>query len=97
MPQRSQRHRQEFQGQAMRINSLSPSTGVQSTQITLQVLGSNFRSGDVIVWNGSPVTTSFVSTAQLNATLTLPATPGAIPVMVRRGSVDTNQVTFTVT
>ncbi len=50
------------------ITSLSPSSAVAgSVSLTLTVNGANFISGSVITWNGSPLTTFFVSPTQLTA------------------------------
>ena len=53
--------------------SISPtSTTAGSAQFTLTVNGTNFVTGSVVDWNGSPRTTSFISANQLTATI--PAT-----------------------
>jgi hypothetical protein len=50
------------------ITSLSPSTvNAGSAAFTLTVYGSNFVSGAVVDWNGSPLTTTFVNASQLTA------------------------------
>ncbi len=49
------------------INSLNPGSGRTSTAILLTVSGSNFVSGSVINWGGSPRATTFSSTGQLTA------------------------------
>ncbi len=52
------------------ITSLSPSSAVAAGPgFSLTVNGSNFVSGSVVNWNGSPRTTSFVSSTQLTATI----------------------------
>lgn len=54
------------------ISSLSPSSATAGgAAFTLTVNGSNFVSGAVVRWNGSNRTTTFVSTAQLTAQITL--------------------------
>jgi uncharacterized protein (TIGR03437 family) len=53
------------------ITSLSPiSATAGGTQFTLTVNGSNFVSGATVNWNGSALATTFVSSAQLTATVT---------------------------
>jgi hypothetical protein len=54
------------------------------TAFTLTVNGSNFHSDTVVQWNGSPRTTTFVSSAQLTAPITAAdvATPGNVTVTV---------------
>jgi len=60
------------------VASLSPSSAtVGGSDITLTVNGKNFDSNAVVVWNGTSLTTSFVSNTQLTATI--PATDLAQP------------------
>src|SRR5207244_7047192 len=48
--------------------SISPaSTTAGSAQFTLTVNGTNFVSTSTVYWNGSPLTTTFVSSTQLTA------------------------------
>ncbi len=55
------------------ITSLSPSTVyVNSAALTLTVTGTNFVSGDTVYFNGIPLTTTFVSSTQVTASV--PAT-----------------------
>src|SRR5262249_10648933 len=51
---------------------------------TLQVFGSSFVNGMVVRWNGTPLTTTFVSTTQLNAAVSavLLASPATVNVTV---------------
>ena len=50
------------------ITSLSPSfTPAGTTGFTLTVNGTAFRNGSVVSWNGSPLTTTFVSAVRLTA------------------------------
>jgi len=52
------------------VTSLSPaSTTAGSSGLTLQVNGSNFVSGSVVQWNNAALTTTFVSSTQLKATV----------------------------
>ncbi|MDX9767524.1 MAG: choice-of-anchor D domain-containing protein [Ectothiorhodospiraceae bacterium] len=67
--------------------SLSPSgTAAGSAAFTLTVTGENFAAGDVVLWNGMPRTTQFVSATQLQAAITAAdvATAGVAAVSVRR-------------
>ncbi len=50
------------------LTSISPSTAVAGgPAFTLTANGAGFSSGAVITWNGSPLTTTFVSSGQLTA------------------------------
>lgn len=67
------------------IASINPSTvGGGFTAFTLTVNGSTFSSNSVVQWNGSPRTTTFVSSTQLTAAITAAdvATPGNVTVTV---------------
>jgi IPT/TIG domain-containing protein len=100
MTVRSQRSKREIYGAGrVVLSSLSPNTGVRSTSTTINVIGTGFLASDVIVWNGSPVATTFINMGQLvtSSTVALPASAGTVPVLVRRGSGDSNTLTFTVT
>jgi len=60
------------------VASLSPSSAtVGGSGLTLTVNGKNFDSNAVVVWNGTSLTTSFVSNKQLTAAI--PATDIAQP------------------
>jgi hypothetical protein len=60
------------------VASLSPSSAtVGGSGFVLTVNGKNFDSNSVVVWNGTSVTTSFVNSKQLTATI--PATDLAQP------------------
>lgn len=53
------------------ISQLTPSTAVAgSAAFTLTVTGANFAAGNVVRWNGSARTTTFVSATQLQAAIT---------------------------
>ena len=53
------------------ITSTQPSSAVVgSTAFTLQVNGMGFVNGDVVEWNGTPLTTTFVNSGRLNAQVT---------------------------
>ena len=67
------------------IASLSPpSATAEGSAFTLTVNGSGFISGATVDWNGSPLTTSYVSGNQLTASVTasLIATPGMANITV---------------
>jgi sugar lactone lactonase YvrE len=50
------------------ITSLSPPSVIAGTGgFTLQVDGAGFSSGDTVLWNGTPLTTTFVNSGQLTA------------------------------
>jgi hypothetical protein len=52
------------------VASLAPSTAAAGgADFTLTVNGHHFDSNAVVVWNGTPLTTSFVSNAQLTASV----------------------------
>jgi hypothetical protein len=84
---------------AATLASIAPATGtVGQADFTLQAIGTDFASGDQIVINSVPSVTTFVSATELSTPIvgsTLIA--GSFPVLVRRGSVDTTPVNFTVT
>ena len=83
------------------ISSLSPSSATAGgTGFTLGVTGSGLVSGSTVRWNGSALTTTFVSSTQLNAAVPAAQIGSAgnatITVANPDGSVS-NSVTFTVT
>src|SRR5581483_2239656 len=50
------------------ISVLNPATAnVGSPAFTVGVTGANLRQGTTVLWNGQPLTTSFVSATQLSA------------------------------
>jgi N-acetylneuraminic acid mutarotase len=80
------------------ISSLSPSTAVAGGgAFTLTVNGSNFVSGAKVLWNGTALTTSFVSAAQLTATVpaSLIAGAGTAQVCVQESSSNSPPALFT--
>jgi hypothetical protein len=88
------------------ITSLSPDQAVAgSAGFTLTVNGNGFIDGtgsdrSVVHWNGSPLTTTFVSSTQLTATIPASniATAGTANVtVVNPGNLTSNTVTFTIT
>src|SRR4029079_14568299 len=67
------------------VSSLSPTCATAGgPQFTLTVNGTNFVSGSTVNWNGSPLTTTFVSDTQLTATVpaALIATAGTASITV---------------
>jgi len=81
------------------ITSLNPSTATAGgTAFTLTVTGTGFRSGAVVDWNTTALTTSFSSATQLTASVpaSLIATAGTASVSVKSGGVTSNTSTFTV-
>jgi hypothetical protein len=84
---------------AATLDSINPTTAVAGgPDIQIQAIGTNFVSGDAIVFNSSPLTTTFTSATQLDSATILGSslTAGAMPVLVRRGSTDTAPLTLTV-
>src|ERR1700744_2550545 len=60
------------------ISSLSPNSATAGgAGFVLTVNGGNFNSNSVVVWNGTSLTTSFVSSKQITATI--PGTDVAQP------------------
>ena len=83
------------------LTSLSPnSSAAGSNGLLLTVFGANFVNGARVVWGGTTLATSFVSSTQLTASIasTLLATAGTVPVTVRNpdGQVS-NAVNFSIT
>ena len=82
------------------ITSLSPTSAYAGgSSLTLTVTGTGFVSGAVVKFGTTALATSFVSSTQLNATITsaLRGTVGAFPVtVVNPGSIVSNGQTFTV-
>jgi uncharacterized protein (TIGR03437 family) len=82
------------------ISSISPQTSVQSSnRLTISVAGAGFYSGCAVQWNGAPISTTYIGSAQLNAYTegALPNTAGAVSVSVICGGVASNSVTLTIT
>jgi hypothetical protein len=68
-----------------RISSLNPSsTAVEVAAFTLIVNGSGFAGGDVVLWDGTPLKTTFNSTSQLTASVPagFAAAPGTAQIAV---------------
>ena len=62
------------------VNSITPS-GMTEGNTTITVNGSEFVYGAQILWNGSAVATTFVSSTEVAAVVTAP-TPGTYPLLV---------------
>lgn len=83
------------------VTSLAPAglnAGAPATAVT--VTGSGFQTSSVVLWNGTPLTTNFVSATSL--TVTVPSadltSPGSVPVTVTNGAggASSAPVTFTI-
>ncbi len=83
------------------LSALSPSIATAgSTTLTLTATGANFVAGSVVQWNGSPRTTTFVSSTQLKAAISTTdlATAGTAAVTVASpGAGTSGALTFTIT
>ena len=79
------------------IAALSPSTAPpNSVPFTIEVDGKNFLGDATVFWNGAPVTTTFVNSQKLLASLA-PANltlSGMVQVYVRTGGQNSNTVEF---
>src|SRR5579862_376696 len=66
-------------GPAPTLTSISPNTTTSgiTSPLTLTAVGTNFLSGSTVMWNGVAMTTAFVSSTQLTATI--PASQFNIP------------------
>jgi subtilase family serine protease len=81
------------------ITSLSPSSATAGgASFTLTVNGSGFVSGSKVDWNGTALTTTYVSSTQVTATVPASdiATAGTASVTVVNGSTVSNAETFTI-
>jgi hypothetical protein len=79
------------------VASLSPNAAPPgSSGFTLTVNGSNFTAGDTVLWNGAPLSTSYVSSTQLTAPVTAAQLSGAgtVNVSVLHNGVLSNTVAF---
>jgi hypothetical protein len=83
------------------INTPSPdSAPAGGPSFTMTVTGQNFVSGSTVLWNGTPLATSFVSANQLTALVpaSLITFPGSSSVtVVNPGGANSNSYTFTIT
>ncbi len=81
------------------ITSLTPSSAATGGPLfNLTVSGSGFSAGAVVRWNTIPLSTTFVSAAQLTATVpaSLIADAGTVTITVASGGVTSNGVAFTI-
>jgi uncharacterized protein (TIGR03437 family) len=82
------------------LSSLSPNSATAGTPaFTLIVNGSGFVSGSTVQWNGSTVSTTYVSASQLTASVSasLIASQGTASVTVQNpGGATSNAMTFTI-
>jgi outer membrane protein assembly factor BamB len=81
------------------VSTLNPSS-VQAgaPAFVLTVNGSQFASQSLVLWNGTALNTTYVSSSQLTAQVPAQdiATAGSVNVQVATGQVDSNVATFTV-
>ena len=84
------------------LTSIAPTSATAGAEaLTLTVTGTNFINGSSILWNGAPLTTTFVSASQLTASVasTLLTTAGTATVAVSTpapGGGVTSNFTFTI-
>ena len=81
------------------ITGLSPSAATAGgPQFTLTVNGSGFLPGSLVLWNGLPQTTSYVSGSQLTASIPagLIAVQGTAKITASGPGVTSNTLTFTI-
>ena len=79
------------------ISALTPDTvPVNSVPFTMTIDGSNFGPDAVIFWNGTPLSTRYITSNQLMAALTDTNLMywGMIPVYVRTGGMNSNTMDF---
>jgi uncharacterized protein (TIGR03437 family) len=84
---------------AATITSLMPSAVTAGAPaFTLTVNGSNFATGATVLWNGSPLTTSFVSPTQVTAAVpaSLVSGAGAVSISVTLAGGATAPIGFTI-
>jgi hypothetical protein len=80
------------------LSELDPSTATKGAAVTLRVLGAGFTEGDKIVFNGSEITTTFVSDTELTAEPnTSSLGKSTYDVLVRHDGADTAALQFQVT
>jgi hypothetical protein len=82
------------------LDSINPAAGtVGMADFALQATGTNFAADSVVVFNATPLATTFVSVTELSgAVIGATLAAGAVPVLVRRpGSPDSAPLNFTVT
>jgi predicted outer membrane repeat protein len=73
------------------ITSLDPASATAGgPAFTLRVLGTNFANGTVVLFNGAPKTTTFISTTELQAAISAAdiAAAGVAPVVAQQAPID---------
>lgn len=65
-----------------RLTALTPNRAATSTSLTLTVDGGGFINGAVVRWNGAPLTTTFVNSTRLTASLSTGTVSGMYTVTV---------------
>jgi hypothetical protein len=80
------------------LSSILPTEQASGAVFTLFAYGSTFSVGAVLVWNGTPRTTTRVSASELSASIDLGgAVPGTVPVLVRNpGGIDSAALPFVI-
>src|SRR5262249_45830398 len=81
------------------INSISPAfTFVGTLSFTLTVNGAGFTNGNTVQWNGAALTTTFVSSSQLTASVAASrlTSTGTVSINVLTSSGTTNSVSFNI-
>lgn len=79
--------------------SLEPTTGIiNAANFKIKAKGTDLQAGCTIYINGNPMPTTFTSATEVFTTVTLPATPQTLNILVRNptGAIS-NSRTFTVT
>lgn len=87
-------------GEVSTLSSINPNTTQEgSAAFTLTVMGTNFTSESLVLWNGRTKTTSYVSATELHAQIDVTdiAHASTIPVSVITGAVVSSTVNFTIT
>jgi len=82
------------------LTSLNPATAeVGGADVTLHCIGTGFSEFSVIIFNGGPETTTFVSATEVTTTVEPSTASGAVtvPVAVRNGYSVSNSLDFTFT
>ncbi len=79
------------------LTVLNPATAVAGDrEFQLSVYGNGFAAESVVLWNGSALTTTFLSSIHLKAVVPadLIASPGTVTITVTSGGDDTNNLNF---
>ena len=81
------------------ITSLAPATAQTGAAFTLTVNGTAFTANSTVLWNDTPLPTTFVNTTQLTASVAanLTASPGTATVTVTANGVASNGSAFNIT